>query len=304
MTVPIVRPGFGDAFMPREIADFIFEKALKTSAVMQLASEEPLPTTGKAIPVVTGNPAAGWVAEGGRKPVSDMTIGTKTMDPKKLAVIVPFSKEYARDPRINVINMLRPKIAEAFAKAFDAACLKGTSTPFPGYLYQTTNTVEVGTAGQANGGIYGDFVAGLSAVTDEGKSYRVNGWAVDDTAEALLLGATDTTGRPLFITNPVTEGGTPQGSIVGRPAYFSDQVATPGPAPGGIVAYGADWTQVVFGVAEEIGYDVSNEASIVLSDNSVLHLWQNNLSALLAEAEFGFIANDVQAGVRITNATP
>jgi HK97 family phage major capsid protein len=304
MTVPIVRPGFGDAFMPREIADFIFEKALKTSAVMQLAQEEPLPTTGKAIPIVTGNPAAGWVSEGGRKPVSDMTIGTKTMDPKKLAVIVPFSKEYARDPRINVINMLRPKIAEAFAKAFDSAALKGTSTPFSNSLYQTTNAREIGTATQAQGGVYGDFVSALSFVTDEGKGYRVNGWAVDDTAESILLGATDTTGRPLFISNPVTEGGTQQGSIVGRPAYFSDQIATPA-GVGNVTAFGADWTQVVFGVAEEIAYDVSNEASIVLADGTtVLHLWQNNLSALLAEAEFGFIANDVQAGVKLTNVTP
>ena len=121
MAVPIVKSGVGTDLLPRDVADFIFERVAQTSAVQALVPEEPLTGAGKAIPVMTGRPVAGWVSEGGRKPVSDATMSTKVMDPKKLAVIVPFSKEYLRDSRINLMNYLRPQIAEAFAIAFDAA---------------------------------------------------------------------------------------------------------------------------------------------------------------------------------------
>jgi HK97 family phage major capsid protein len=308
MAVPIVRPGFGTTLMEREVSDFIFERALRESAVMQLARETPLLVTGKAIPVVTGKPAAGWVSEAGRKPVSDATVGTKTMDPKKLAVVVPFSKEYLRDDTIDLEGMLRPMIAETFATAFDAACLQGTSTPFSGYIYQTSNAVEIGTSPVAEGGVYKDFVNGLSRVIDENQGYRVNGWALDDIAEPILLGAVDTTGRPLFVQDVSADGAQPVGRILGRPAMYTAKISTPivtgTPNTGGVRAIGGDWTQAVFGVAEEISYDISTEATIVLADGTTqLHLWQENLVALLAEAEFGFLVNDAQAFVRITDNT-
>lgn len=312
MTVPIVRPGFGSDLMPREISEFIFQKAYKQSVIQQAATATPLPNTGKAIPVVTGKPSAGWVSEAGRKPVSDATIGTKTMDPKKLAVVVPFSKEYLRDTRIDLLAMLRPMIAEAFATAFDAAAIKGTSTPFSGFLNQTTNAIEIGTTAQNQGGIYGDLVKALGTVVDENKSYRVSDWLVDDLAEGTILGATDTGGRPLFIPGGVT--GNPQtfegpvGSMLGRRAYYSPQIATPivagTPNTGGVRIVGGDFSQAVYGIAEDIAYDLSDQASIVLADGTTtLHLWQNNLVALLAEAEFGFLVNDVQAFVKVTDHT-
>jgi HK97 family phage major capsid protein len=311
MAVPIIRPGFGTDLMPREISEFIFQKAYNQSAVQQVATSTPLPNTGKAIPVVTGKPSAGWVSEAGRKPVSDATIGTKLMDPKKLAVVVPFSKEYLRDSRIDLLAMLRPMIAEAFATSFDSAAIKGTSTPFSGFINQTTNAVEIGSTTQANGGFYGDLVKGLGTVVDEGKNYRVSDFLVDDTAEGLILGATDTTGRPLFIPGGVTgnaqsfEG--PIGSMLGRRTYYSPMVATPivagTPPTGGIKMIGGDFSQAVYGIAEDIAYDLSDQASIVLADGTTtLHLWQNNLVALLAEAEFGFLVNDVQAFVKYTDA--
>lgn len=306
MAVPIVRPGFGTDLMPRELSEEIFSVAAKTSVIQQLCRSTPLPSTGKAIPVVTGKPAAGWVSEAGRKPVSDATIGTQTMDPKKLAVIVPFSKEYLRDSKIDLLAMLRPLIAEAFAVAFDAAAIKGTSTPFPQFLYQTTNTVEIGTASAATGGVYKDFVNTLGTVADEGKGYRITGFVADDTAETTILGAVNSQGSPLFNANPVTDGSI--GSILGRPLYYNASIATPivtgTPNTGGVRVLAGDFRQAVFGISEDISYDISTQASIVLADGTTrLDLWQNNLVGLLAEAEYGFLVNDVQAFAKMTDNT-
>lgn len=294
MAVPIVRAGdeaLGGDLMPRDIAGFIFERTERMSAIMQLAPREELPTTGKTIPVVTGRPTASWTSEAGRKGVSDMTVGTKTMDPKKLTVIVPFSKEYLRDNRINLLGMLRPKIAEAFAMAFDAATLHGTSTPFTTFIGQTTNQIALGTATQADGGYHADLTGVIAQTVggpNAGKGYRHNGWAFDTVAEPTLLSSYDANGRPLMVDSATSQGTVP--NLVGRRVSYYDNVAA-----SSILGFGGDWAQARYGVASDITYSMSSEASIELADTSVLHLWQDNLVALLAEAEYGFIVNDVQA---------
>lgn len=314
MAVPIVRTGaegIGGSLMPRDIAGFIFERAERASAVMQLTPREELPTTGKTIPVITGRPTASWVSEAGRKGVSDVTVGTKNMDPKKLAVIVPFSKEYLRDNRINLLGMLRPKIAEAFAMAFDAATLHGTSTPFTTFINQTTNQVTLGTATQATGGYHKDLVSVLSQTVggaNRGKAYRHTGWAFDTTTEPVLMTSYDSQGRPLLVESTTNTGSVSR--LLGRQVSYFDNVGTAAVADDpattttneaapGVAGFGGDWTQARYGVAADITYDISREASIELAGGQVLHLWQDNLVALLAEAEYGFIVNDVQAFSRI-----
>ncbi len=307
MAVPIVRPTGGSELMPREIGELVFERAQKQSVMQQIATPQPLTGSGKILPVITGRPSAGWVSEAGRKPVSDMTLGTKLLEPKKLAVIVPFSKEYLRDASINLFDLLQPQIAEAFSVAFDASTIKGTSTPFADYIYETTNTVELGTNAAAAGGLYNDLVAAIGTVADEpGKSYRVDTWVIDQIAEVKILGAVDTTGRPLFIENVTTDAG-PVGRMVGRPVFYTDQAATAivagTPPTGGLRGFGVDSKQLAYGVSSDIAYDISDQASIVLADGvTTLHLWQNNLVAMLAETEIAFAMSDNQAAVKLSDA--
>lgn len=301
MAVPIVRPTGGSDLMPREIGELVFERAAKQSVMQQIATPQPLTGSGKILPVITGRPSAGWVSEAGRKPVSDMTLGTKLLEPKKLAVIVPFSKEYLRDASINLFDLLQPQIAEAFSVAFDASTIKGTSTPFADYIYETTNSVEIGTNAAAAGGLYADLIAAIGSVADEpGKSYRVDTWVIDQTAEMKILGAVDTTGRPLFVENVTTDAG-PVGRMAGRPVYYTDQAATGATAQ--LRGFGVDSKQLAYGVSSDIAYDISDQASIVLADGTTtLHLWQNNLVAMLAETEIAFAMSDVQAATKLADA--
>jgi HK97 family phage major capsid protein len=290
--------------MPREVVQDIFSVAERQSVIQQIAQRQPLSGTGAVIPVITGTPSAGWVSEGGRKPVSDITLGSKLLEPKKLAVIVPFSKEYLRDTTIDLLGILRPKIAEAFAISFDAAAIKGTSTPFADFIYETTNeedTAPLLTA--AEGGLHQHLVNAIGKVADEGKSYRVSQWVFDDTFEVNILGARDSQGRPLFLENTTTDGG-PVGRILGRPVRYTNQAATG--ATENNRGFGVDASQMAYGISQDIVYDISNQASIELADGppaTVLHLWQNNLVALLAETELAFVMNDVQAAVRVNEAS-
>jgi HK97 family phage major capsid protein len=306
MAIPIVRPAFGSDLMPYDIAPFVFEEALNRSVVMDAVRKIPLPGNGVAIPVVTGKPSAGWVSEAGRKPVSDATIGQKEMVPKKLAVIVPFSKEYIRDERVDLFEMIRPLIGEAFARAFDEAAIKNTGTPFPDYFYETTNSVELGTAAQADGSLYRDLLTGLQTVAVEQVSgapanWRVDTFIMDTRMENKILAATDTTGRPLFIESQPVNQAAPRGTMLGRPVYYSNYAFN---STGSLNGVGFDSTQWVWGAPSELTYDITDQASIDIDGaGTMLNLWQQNLVALLAEAEFGFLSNNVESAVKFADAT-
>ena len=298
ITAATVTGDFSGFLRPDQSAP-IFERVARTSVVQQLARQVQLGASGVEIPYVTSKPVAGWVAEGGQKPATKGTMALKTMTPKKLAAIAVVSAEVVRANPGSYMDLFRSEIAEAFAIAFDAAALHGTSTPFSTYIDQTTKSVEVGTATAANGGIHADVNAGLALLVNDGK--RATGFAFDAVAEPLFNAAVDTTGRPLFIDTPLAETAETvrAGRILGRPAFVGEGVAT---APNGIIGYGGDWSQAAWGQVGGISYDVSTEATVTIN-GALTSLWEKNLVAIRAEAEYGWLVNDAAAFVKYTNAT-
>lgn len=285
-------------FLNREQSAAIFERAARSSAVQQLAPQIQLGANGQSIPVVTGKLTAGWVSEGAQKPASKGALALKNMDPKKLAVISVVSAEVVRANPGNYMDIIKNQVGDAFASAFDSAALHGTNTPFSTYVAQTTKTVEIGTTAQAAGGIYGDINAGLSLLVNDGK--RLSGFALDDRMEPLLNGATDTSGRPIFIDSPVVDNNAPfrQGRLLGRNAFIGEGVYN---ATGTVLGFGGDWSQTAWGAVGGISYKVSTEATVTIN-GSLVSLFENNLVAILAEAEYGWLVNDTAAFVEYTNA--
>lgn len=285
-------------FLKPEQAENYFAQAKYNSSVMQLARKVPLGINGQEITISTGKAAAAWVAEAGQKPATKTGLGLKSFKPHKIAAISVVSAEVVRANPGNYINILRDEIATAFAEAFDAAVLHGTNTPFGAYLDQTTKTVELGTTTQAAGGIYGDVVAGLKLLVDDKK--KLNGFAFDSVVEPTFLSSVDANGRPLFVETPLenTASVITPGKLIGRSAFLGDGVGT----AAGIVGYGGDWTQLVWGSVGGISYDVSTQSTVTLG-GELVSLWENNLVAVRAEAEFGVMINDVAAFVKYTDAS-
>ncbi len=300
-------------FLNREQAQPIFERAARISVAQRLAQEVPLGNSGVAVPVVTGRIQAGWVSEGGQKPASSGSLTLKTMDPKKIAVIAVVSAEVVRANPGNYMNLIRNQVAEAFALGFDQAAFfdagpDGTAGagPFSTNLAATTKSVELGTTAQNAGGMYADVVAGLRLLVDDGK--RLTGFALDDRMEPLLLASVDTTGRPIWIDSPLdattaamfeanqTQPARP-GRLIGRPSYMSEGVG----GGAAVLGFGGDWTQCAWGVVGGITYDVSTEATVTIN-GTLVSLWERNLVAVRAEAEYGWLCNDVAAFAKYVNA--
>jgi HK97 family phage major capsid protein len=291
-------------YLDPEMAQDYFALTEKTSIVQQIARKVPLGPTGIKIPHWNGSVSAEWVGEAGMKPITKGSLTKQTIVPHKIATIFAESAEVVRANPANYLGIMRTKIAEAIALAFDAAVLAGTNTPFGAYVAQTTKSVSLidsGGAGVAtDNNAYNALNAGLSLLVAAGKKW--NGTLFDDTSEPILNGSKDGNGRPLFLEiAPPALQTTPfrQGSILGRPTTISDHVAT-----GTTLGYMGDWSQIIWGQVGGLSFDVTDQATLNFGTEgapNLISLWQHNLVAVRVEAEYGVLVNDKDAFVKLTN---
>jgi len=293
-------------FINPELAQDYFSQVEKTSVVQQICQKIPLGPSGVRIPHWTGNVTAKWVGEGGQKPVTKGAFSKQDIVPHKIATIFAASSEVVRANPLNYLNVMRTKVAEAIALAFDNAVLTGTDTPFGAYVAQTSKSVSLpdplGAGKDATHGsnAYTALNSGLSLLLGAGKKW--NGTLFDSVAEPILNGAVDTAQRPLFLEATYGDINAPfrSGRVLGRPTFISDHVAA-----STTIGYMGDWSQIVWGQIGGISYDVSDQATLDLSaaqdGSGIVSLWQNNLVAVRVEAEFGVLVNDKDAFVKLTN---
>lgn len=218
--------------LPPTITNDVFTKATEQSAVMRFAKRAPLSVSAAtAIPVQLDVPQAGWVGEGGVKPVSEVGAGVKLMTGKKVALLVPISQEVEMTNPAGIVDQLQQDLPTALARAFDQAVISGTDPrsggagPFTEYLGLAPNVQSLGTAAQNAGGIYADLVTGAGKVVD--KNYDFTGIVADPRLKIDAQLQVDTTGRPLFIGEDTgaTVNGQADGSLAGYPVTFSKGVS-------------------------------------------------------------------------------
>lgn len=293
---------FSGYLEPEQAQDY-FAEAEKTSIVQRFAQKIPMGTTGQKIPHWTGDVSAQWIGEGDMKPITKGNMTSQTIAPHKIATIFVASAETVRANPANYLGTMRTKVATAFAMAFDNAALFGTDSPFPTYINQTTKVVSLadpGGAGVSNLTAYDALgVSGLSLLVNDGKKWTAT--LLDDSAEPILNGAKDASGRPLFIESTYTDqvGAVREGRILGRPTLISDHVKS-----GTTIGFAGDFTQAVWGQVGGLSFDVTDQATLNLGtvgSPNFVSLWQHNLVAVRVEAEYAFHVNDAQAFVRLTN---
>lgn len=263
--------------LPSELSEEILRKVTEESAVMQLARGIRLSGRGETIPVILGDPEAAWVAETGKKTVSNPSITSKLMTPYKLAVIVPFSLEFRRDARALYDELVR-RLPAALGAKFDKTVLGGTSKPGDNF----DNFAAV-TAYSMDSDVYSALVSADTDVSLHGGI--VDGWLISPQMRGVLLGATDTTKRPLFVNN-VGEGAIP--TLLGARSIVRKNAFVQG-SPN-IIGVGGDWSQALWGTVEGVQVTYSDQASITI-DNEQVNLWERNMFAVRAEIEVGFRAD-------------
>lgn len=256
--------------LPSAVASEILRKAQEESAVMQLARQITLPGTGVTIPVITGDPEAKWVAETGKKPVSNAKLSTKLMTPYKLAVIETFSQEFTRDAAA-LYDALVARLPKALAMKFDATVFGNGDAP--GDNFDTLKTVTAQAIGTDT---YKGLVAADADISEN--SGITNGFVFAPQGKSVLLNAVDGNGRPLFV-NSVAEGAVPM--VLGSTTYISKGAHVAGSPE--TVGFAGDWTQAMYGTVEGVQIAISDQATV-----GDVNLWEQNMVAVRAEIEIGF----------------
>jgi HK97 family phage major capsid protein len=278
--------------LPPAVSAEIWAKTQEQSAAMNLATRIPLPGSGVSVNTITGDPVAEWVDETEAKPVSRPTLGQKIMTPYKLAVIVPFSNEFRRDLP-SLYQAIVSRLPGALAKRFDETVFTDNVAAPGSNFDKLTGAPAVDIGGDDT---WGALAGALVAIAANGG--QLNGWALSPVGAGVLLSATDTTGRPLYVAD-ITAAAVPR--LLGAPVYVSRGVADDTTPPQ--VGYAGDWSYAAYGTVEGVQVSTSDQATLVDGANNI-HLWQQNMFAVRAEIEVGFRVRDVNTFSRLTYTAP
>ena len=288
--------------LPAEVSQEIMQKTQTASAVMQLARQIALPGRGVQIPVITSDPSAAWVEETAAKSVSNPGLSTKLMQAYKLAVIVPFSDEFRRDAAA-LYDALIARLPLALAQKFDQTVVGAVAKPgenFDNFANCTAQKLVPG-VGET---VYGNLAAAYTDIAAGGGS--LNGFALSPAGIGLLLAATDTTGRPVFVPS-ANDGGVTR--VLGARTVESRGIYKSGSAAAGstagtpaIVGVAGDWSQAMYGTVEGVQIRFADQTGLTINSAQV-NLWEHNMFAVRAEIELGFRA-DTNCFNLLTGATP
>ena len=288
--------------LPAEVSQEILQKTQQQSAIMRLARQIALPGRGVQIPVITSDPTAAWVAETAAKPVSNPGLSTKLMQAYKLAVIVPFSDEFRRDAAA-LYDALVARLPLALALKFDQTVMGNGDAPGENFDTFANCTAQSLVASDSH-----TTYKGLVAAYEDIAAHNgdLNGFAMSPAGEGILLGAVDTTGRPIFI-NTAADGDVPRilgaRTVASRGMYKAGAAAVgTGAGTPAVVGIAGDWTQAMYGTVEGVQIRFADQTGLTINSAQV-NLWEHNMFAVRAEIELGFRA-DTACFNRLTGATP
>jgi len=309
-TEPIKLSDVNASLLPRTITGPIFEKSVEASAVMALARPAPLAIDATTtIPIPMDVPVADWVGSAQRKPLSSGGVDIKSMNAKKLAVLIPVSEEVAMTNAAGLYTQLQTDLPTAFARAFDMAAIhgktmRGATGPFGDYLAMTDSSVALGTNTAQQGGVWSDLVDGMAEIIDGDWDYT--GTVADNRLKPTLLKAVDNNGQPIFDPTGAGRGNAAlAGNLLGEPVAYSRSVSgkqrrQSTSSDTGLRGIGGDWSQAAYGVGMDITVRISKEATYIDEDGGVHSAFQENLVLLLAEAYYGFVMGAAEAFVKYT----
>lgn len=170
-----------DGMIPQKYNELILKEIMEGSRVMQLAKYEEMDGKEKEFQYFAKGPGAYWVGEGEKIKTSTAQWLTCKMVAKKLAVIVPCSREFLHYKVSDFFDKMKTKIAEAMYKKFDEAALLNMENPFPQSLEQSA----VAAGHTVSGGItYGNILSMEDALNDE--DYDVNAFVSTKRNRSLL----------------------------------------------------------------------------------------------------------------------
>ena len=270
-----------EGFVPKEQAAEIIKKVARGSSVMRLSKLENMTSETKKFPVMTSGAGAYWVGEGERISTSGVTWIFPEVKAKKLAVIIPVTKEKLEDTTIDVFTELQDSIAEAFYQAFDKAAIFGQNSPFATSILGGIDSV--GAEVTDNASVNLDLSASDVMAKVEDAGYEVDGWAASIGLKNRLRKLRDSSGAPIYVD------GTDQTELYNQPIEFVRNGAWDKDKA---LAIAGEWKYSIVGVRDGISYEILKEATLqgtLDADGKPLSLAEQDMVAIKATMRIGYL---------------
>jgi HK97 family phage major capsid protein len=288
-----------DAFIPEDVATEVLQAAVQQSAALSLFPTVPMSTKTRRMPVLSAMPVAYFVnGDTGLKQTTEMAWGGKYLEAEEIAAIVPVPEAVIDDADFDLWGQVQPRLAEAVARALDAAIFVGTNKPstWPQAIIPAAiaagNIMERGSNTAAEGGVAAD-VSDLFAVV-ESDGFVVNGLVANGVYRGYLRNARDANGVLLSEVS--------QGTIYGAPIIYTMTGLWPVPATAEAIA--GDYTQGILGVRQDLTYKILDQAVITDDTGTVIYnLPQQDMVALRVVARYGFQVANAMTWENVTDAT-
>lgn len=267
-------------FVPTKVAAGIMDEIARGSSILQLSDIKQMKSDTMKFQVWADKPGAYWVGEGERINTSKASWIFPEMQAKKIAVIIPVTREKLNDTTIDVFGELKPQIAEAFYTTIDKACLFGTDSPFTKNVFKSaTDASNVITKDAQSLDLDISDVMGKI----EEKNLDPNGFAGHYGLKKELRNLRDSNGNQLAVI------GMKENSLYDLPLTFVRNGAFDKTKAELLCA---DWSKSIVGIREGIEFEILKEAtlqSVTMSDGKPLSLAENDMIAIKATMRLAYL---------------
>ncbi len=276
-----------EGFVPQMQANDIIRMAVRGSAILRLSRVEVMESDNKKFPVMAKGVGAYWVEEGEKIKTSSAGWIFPQITAKKLAVIIPVTREKINDTTINVFEEIKPYIAEAFATAIDQACFFGSGdSPFARNFYDACLENGMAVAVGTNSKLDLDVSDVMAAV--EAKGFDASAFAADISMKNSLRKLRDVNGNQLYFQGAASN--LDFDTLYSMPIDFCRSTAWD--KTKALAICGDFKNYSIVGIREQIQYDILREATlttITTSDGKPLSLAERDLIAIRATMRLGFL---------------
>ena len=277
-----------DGTIPEKYNELILKDVMESSKVMRLAKYEEMTGKEKKFEYFAKGPGAYWVGEGEKIKTSKAQWLQVKMVAKKLGVIIPCSREFLHYKMSDFFEQMKPKIAEAFYKKFDAAAILNKENPFP----QSVNESAENAGNVISGAMsYDNILALEDLLTDE--DYDVNAF-ISTKKNRSTLRNTHKIENGVVVESIYDRG---NNSIDGQPVVDLKMLDKG-------TLYAGDFDYMYYGIPYGMSYKLDESAqlsTITNEDGSPINLFEQEMVALRVTMDVGFMIVKDDAFAKLTS---
>lgn len=289
----ISRSDLGDGgIIPVQYAREIIKNSPKSSVLLTRGRRVTMTSKERVQPVLNLFPQAYWVnGDTGMKQTAKQQWGSLKMTAEELAVIVPVPDAIIADSSIDLWSEITPAISEAMGKLIDQAALFGVGKPgsWPEAIV-TAATAAKNVVTEGAGPDLADDIAAMGELMAE-EGYSMNGFVSQPGLQWKLRRLRASDGTPIY-QNQLNASG-----VSGLYGLSLNEVENGAWDAAKAMLIGADWSNFLVGMRQDITYKWLDQAVISDDDGKViLNLAQQDCTALRVVMRVGFqVANPINA---------